>query len=59
MIYINNREISNVYKGSRGILAAYKANRLVWTRIRELLSCFSNGYWIDEYPWADDQVWTD
>ena len=59
MIHINNREISGVYKGSREIAAIYKGHRLVWTRITEIISCYSNGYWIDDYPWIDDQVWTD
>ena len=59
MIRINNREISGVYKGSREIAAIYKGHRLVWTRITEIISCYSNGYWIDDYPWIDDQVWTD
>ena len=59
MININNREISGVYKGSREIAAIYKGHRLVWTRITEIISCYSNGYWIDDYPWIDDQVWTD
>lgn len=59
MIHINNREISGVYRGSREIAAIYKGHRLVWTRIKEIISCYSNGYWIDDYPWIDDQVWTD
>ena len=25
----------------------------------EILSCFYNGYWIDDYPWTDDTPWTD
>ena len=24
-----------------------------------VLSCFYNGYWIDEYPWTDDMPWQD
>ena len=24
-----------------------------------ILSCYFNGYWIDEYPWTDDTPWTD
>ena len=59
MIHINNRDISGVYKGSRGIAAIYKGHRLVWSKITEIISCFSNGYWVDEYPWVDDQSWTD
>ena len=59
MIRINNRGISGVYKESRGIAAIYKGHRLVWTKIKQIISCYSNGYWIDEYPWVDEQSWTD
>lgn len=59
MIYINNRSISDVYRGSRAIAAIYNGHRLVWTKIRQIISCYSNGYWIDEYPWVDEQCWTD
>ena len=24
-----------------------------------ILSCYYNGYWIDEYPWTDDTPWVD
>jgi hypothetical protein len=27
--------------------------------IDEILSCYYNGYWIDEYPWTDDRTWVD
>lgn len=27
--------------------------------VDEILSCYYNGYWIDEYPWTDDTPWTD
>lgn len=27
--------------------------------IIEILSCFGGGYWTDELPWIDDDVWTD
>ena len=39
--------------------------RLVWalkeesSEILDILSCFNNGYWIDEYPWTDETPWTD
>lgn len=59
MIRINNRNISGVYIESRGIAAIYEGHKLVWEKIKEIISCYSNGYWIDEYPWVDDQVWTD
>lgn len=59
MIRINNRDISGIYIKSRGIAAVYLAHRLVWSKLQQAISCYSNGYWIDEYPWVDDQSWTD
>jgi len=29
---------------------------LIWQAVR---SCFGSGYWIDEKPWLDDEVWKD
>ena len=59
MIHVNNKDISGVYSGSKEIIAVYSGLKLVWSKINELISCFSNGYWIDEYPWLDDASWTD
>jgi len=59
MIQINNHDIQGVYSNSKTILAVYSGVHLVWSKINELISCFSNGYWIDEYPWLDDASWTD
>lgn len=56
MINRNNRNISKIYFGSRIVNAVYKGHKLVWQRI---ISCFSKGYWIDEYSWTDDTSWTD
>lgn len=62
MIHINNHEIVGVYSGSKDIVAVYSGLKLVWNKIKEankILSCYYNGYWIDEYPWTDDTPWTD
>lgn len=59
MIHINNHEISGVYSGAKDILNVYNGLKLVWSKISELLCCYSNGYWIDEYPWIDDNAWAD
>lgn len=63
-IIINNRLIDSIYFNSRAIKSVYKGYKLVWTKdknneISQMLSCFSNGYWIDEYPWVDDLPWAD
>ena len=62
MIRINNKDISNIHLGTRGVLSVYLGTKLVWRKqaeVIETLSCFSNGYWIDDYPWADNTPWTD
>lgn len=53
-MYIQNIPIVKVYYGKQ----------LQWELkkeppITEILSCYYNGYWIDEYPWTDDTSWTD
>ena len=58
-MYINNHDIINAYVGPRHILRICLGSKVVWESITELLSCFANGYWMDEYPWTDDVGWTD
>jgi hypothetical protein len=59
MIHINGHDITGVYSGSRDIVKVYSGLKLVWSKITEILSCYSNGYWIDQYPWVDDAFWKD
>lgn len=63
MIIKNKRLIGSIYYNGRAIKAIYKGKRPIWfskkEEITQILSCFSNGYWNDEYPWTDDTPWTD
>ena len=59
MIVFNNKEITDIHLGRKAILAVYKGAKLVWEKITEIFSCFSNGYWMDNYPWVDTETWTD
>lgn len=62
MIHVNDHNIIGVYSGDRDIVAVYSGLYLVWEKIKEItevLSCYYNGYWIDDYPWTDDTPWTD
>ena len=59
MIYKNNRDTAGVYCGSMEIERVYHGHKLVWSKFLETLSCYFNGYWIDEYPWTDDTPWKD
>lgn len=40
-------------------MTVYRGTRLIWEKSVGDFSCFSNGYWIDEYPWVDDLLWND
>ena len=64
MLHINNHEITGIYRGLQEISEVYKGPYLVWAKVSGnpnglVLCCFSNGYWIDEYPWIDETPWVD
>ena len=63
MINIHNHDIVGVYSGSKDIVQVYSGLKLVWQKYKPkddiILSCYYNGYWIDEYPWTDNTPWTD
>ena len=50
-----------MYINGQSILSVYTQGQHIWPEeiIDTILSCFYNGYWIDEYPWSDDTPWTD
>ena len=58
MIYRNNKGMVGVYKQKTPIVAIYINGHEVWA-LNVLFSCFSAGYWLDDYPWTDDTPWTD
>ena len=66
MISLNRNKIVSMHINGYDILSVYMRGRLIWSPSEEdqeivdnILSCFNNGYWIDEYPWTDDTPWTD
>lgn len=61
MIRINDRKVAAIYYNGKSILSVFIRGNKVWPEelIDEILSCYFNGYWIDEYPWTDDTPWTD
>lgn len=62
MIKINNKNVIAMYINGQSVLSVYTQRQLIWTIkeiIDEILSCYYNGYWIDEYPWTDDTSWSD
>jgi hypothetical protein len=59
-IYINGRGVDKIYYQGRPIIYVYTKGRKIWPDALDIiLSCYYNGYWIDEYPWTDDTPWTD
>lgn len=60
MIKINNGQIIAMYINGQRILSVYTQGQKIWPEeiIDEILSCFYNGYWIDEYPWTDNTPWS-
>lgn len=61
------KQVVNLYQEERPVSRIYYKNKLVWIYkfpednpiIDIILSCYYNGYWMDEYPWTDDTPWTD
>ena len=64
MIRLENSKVIAMYLNGWKVLSVCTQGQLVWPEqgdeiIDKILSCFSNGYWIDEYPWTDEIPWTD
>lgn len=56
-IFVKGKGPLAIYRGSNNILAVYIQGTKVWPT--SILSCYANGYWIDENPWTDDTPWSD
>lgn len=60
MIRLNNKNIIAINMNGKSILSVYLRGQKIWPDILDIiLSCYYNGYWIDEYSWTDDTSWTD
>lgn len=63
MIKINNGDVLDIRFRDIPVIAVYINGQLVWPEGEPgpvvILSCFYNGYWIDEYVWTDDTPWVD
>jgi len=56
MIKFTDKDLLDVKLGTKQILAIYAKGQKLWPDI--LMSCYANGYWIDEYSWTDNTPWT-
>jgi hypothetical protein len=54
MLRTSRKEIVALYKSGKPLQAMYKGAHLVWQGIR---SCFGGGFWFNEKPWINDEVW--
>ena len=61
MIALQGKNVKAMCVGRSNILAAYMHGHLIWPEeiINNILSCYYNGYWIDDYPWTEDTPWKD
>lgn len=63
MLRQQNNKIAAMYINGYNVLSIYMRGRLVWAPEQPgeeiILSCYYNGYWIDEYPWTDETPWVD
>lgn len=55
-INIGNIEFTNILVGQDEI-SVYVGNEQVWPVLDNIT--FSNGFWIDEFPWDDNSCWMD
>lgn len=63
----NGYDVTKIYWRGFEVLSIYTRGYMIWPEKKEIpeeeatevLSCFYNGYWMDEYPWTDDTPWTD
>ena len=61
MIYVthNNQlqEVMEIYVGNIPIASLYNKNDNLFENLAQI--CFTNGYWVDEFPWDDNSYWMD
>ena len=56
MIVWNSKEPGAIHWNGKDMISVHADSKEVWTLF---LSCFGRGYWIDELPWVDTDVWVD
>lgn len=56
-IQFNKEDLLAAYLNGKQISYIAINGQEIWPTI--ILSCFSNGFWNDEYPWLDEYLWVD
>lgn len=54
MIIKNGREVIEIHRGPIDFMEVYFGKRLIWQISR---SCFGSGYWINDKPWLNEDIW--
>ena len=54
MMIRNGKEIIGIYQGKNICIEVYFGKHLIWQISR---SCFGSGYWINNKPWLNDDLW--
>ena len=59
----NKNKIDTMEMNGHRVISIHFRGRRIWPEKiiddENILSCYYNGYWIDEYPWTDDTPWKD
>ena len=55
-VSIGNKDFTNITLGNKDI-SIYIGDKQVWPILNNI--CFSNGFWVDEFPWDDNFYWRD
>jgi hypothetical protein len=54
MLKCSNKDIEQVYYGSKTVTAIYRGTKMVWEAVR---SCFGSGAWINVKGWINTESW--
>ena len=55
-INVGSQELVDVLIGTKDV-SVYIGEEQIWPVLDNI--CFSNGFWVDEYPWDDNFYWRD
>jgi hypothetical protein len=54
MLWIGNKEVSQLWVGSKSVQALYLGAKLIWEAVN---SCFENGFWVKDKAWNSTDSW--
>lgn len=54
---MKSTNIKNIKYGVQTINKIKYSTKIIWEKIKSILSCFSNGYWINDKRWTNNEGW--